>query len=294
MDIQFFQTFLMVAKLGNMTQAADRLNFTQPTVTGQIRSLERHFGAMLFERVGKKLYITEAGRKLIDYSERIVAAYNEAQEALVAYPGSIDLGVSTSMVNYLLLPVLQEFQSQVPKCSVTVEMCINPATVIKGVLENRFDLGFVQHKVAEKHLMQFEILKEQLVWAAHRKVVEKYRYSTDITDYPILVYKSGGFFRGLYEKILEGKNFNSIIEYTDSEVLKKAVLDGLGFGTLPLVMIKPFLDDGTLVEFGNMPRLDFGIWLILHKDKVLSRPAKNFFNLVRENRNFADESPAFP
>ena len=73
MDIQFFNTFLTVAKLGSMTQAAQRLNFTQPTVTGQIRTLEQEFGVRLFERVGKKLYITDAGRKLLDYAEKLMA-----------------------------------------------------------------------------------------------------------------------------------------------------------------------------------------------------------------------------
>ena len=56
MDIQLFRTFLLVAKLNNITQAAEQLNFTQPTVTAQIQTLEEHFGAALFERIGKKLY----------------------------------------------------------------------------------------------------------------------------------------------------------------------------------------------------------------------------------------------
>jgi DNA-binding transcriptional LysR family regulator len=61
MDIRLLQTFLLVSKIGNVTQAAEQLNFSQPTVTAQIRTLEEHFEVLLFERVGKKLYITEAG-----------------------------------------------------------------------------------------------------------------------------------------------------------------------------------------------------------------------------------------
>ena len=96
MDIQLFQTFLMVAKLGNMTQAAEQLNFTQPTVTGQIRALEQDFGVMLFDRVGKKLFITDAGRELIDYAEKLLTTYDEAQKALSAHPGNIKIGISTT------------------------------------------------------------------------------------------------------------------------------------------------------------------------------------------------------
>ena len=64
MDIQLLKTFCMVARLGNITQAAEQLNFTQPAVSAQIRTLEEHFGVPLFERIGKKLYITEAGSYL--------------------------------------------------------------------------------------------------------------------------------------------------------------------------------------------------------------------------------------
>jgi len=54
MDIQLFQTFVVVAELGNITQAAEKLNFTQPAVTAQIQALEESYGVLLFERIGKK------------------------------------------------------------------------------------------------------------------------------------------------------------------------------------------------------------------------------------------------
>lgn len=286
MDIQFFQTFLLVAKLGNMTQAAEQLNFSQPTITGQIRTLEQHFGVMLFDRVGKKLFITDAGRKLIDYAERLLTVYSEAQEALSVHPGNINLGIGITMVNYILMPLLQEFQQQVPKCSVTVEMCSNASAVVKGILENRFDLGFVagsQNGVSIDWLIEIEVCKEPLVWVAHKKVVEKYNYSTNIMDYPLLVYKAGSLFRILYEKALGRKNFEPTIEYTDSEVMKNAILQGLGCGALPLIMAKQLLKDGTLVEFTNILRLDFSIWIVFHRDKTLSRTAMNFLKILQEN-----------
>ena len=75
MDIQLFQTFCLVAKLNNITQAAEQLNFTQPAVTAQIRMLEERYGITLFERIGKKLYITEAGRAMLSNAETLLLAY---------------------------------------------------------------------------------------------------------------------------------------------------------------------------------------------------------------------------
>lgn len=282
MDIQFFQTFLTVAKLGNMTQAAEQLNFSQPTITGQIRALEQNFGIMLFDRVGKKLYITDAGRELTDYAERILSTYNEAQKALSAHPGNINLGIAITTVNYMLVPFLQKFQQQVANCSVSMEMCANSAAVIKGIVENRFDLGFVHNKVSAD-LNGFQVFKEQqLVWVVRPQLAEKYHYSTNILDYPILIYKAGGLFLTLCEKTLGLKQTVPTIEYSDSEAMKNAILQGLGCGALPLIMIKQLLDDGTLIEFTNVSRSVFSIWVVFHKDKVLSRAAMNLIRILQE------------
>lgn len=281
MDIQFFQTFLLVAKLGNMTQAAEQLNFSQPTITGQIRTLEQHFGVMLFDRVGKKLYITDAGRELVAYAERLLAVYDEAHRALSAHPGNISLGIATTTVNYMLVPFLREFQQQAPKCSVAMEMCPNSAAVIKGIMENRFDLGFVQNEVTADCLVGFEVFREELVWVGHPRLAEKFGHSANILDYPLLIYKAGGLFRTLYEKTLGRRKIEPTIEYSDSEAMKNAILQGLGCGALPMIMIRPFLEDGSLIEFTNIPRPAFSVWVVFHRDKTLSRAAMNLIKILQ-------------
>lgn len=282
MEIQFFRTFLTVAKLCNMTQAAEQLNFTQPTITGQIRALEQHFGIRLFDRVGKKLFITEAGRELIAYAEKLLSIYDEAHTVLSSRPGNIKLGIALALVNYILVPFLQKFQQQVSNCSVTMEMCINTAAVVKGIAENRFDLGFVQNEVAADYLTGFEIFKEQLVWVVHPNLAKTFNYSTNILDYPLLTYRTGGLFHTLYEEALGRLQQDvSTIEYSDSEAMKNAILQGLGCGALPFIMIKQFLEGGTLVEFANMPRPAFSVWVVFHKDKALTRETKSFIKILQ-------------
>ena len=281
MDIQFFQTFLMVAKLGNMTQAAEQLNFTQPTVTGQIHALEQDFGVMLFDRVGKKLFITEAGRQLVDYAERLLTTYDEAQKALSAHPGNIKIGIGTTTVNYILTPYLQAFQQQMPECSVTMEMRPNAAAVAKGIAENRFDLGLIQKELSVDYLTGFEVFKEQLVWVVHPTLAEKFKDSADISDYPLLIYKSGGLFRKLYEQTLGRKKNEPAIAYNDAEAMKNSILQGLGCGALPLNLAKQLLEDGSLIEFANIPRAAFSIWVVYHKEKMLSRAAMKLIKILK-------------
>lgn len=281
MDIQFFNTFLTVAKLGSMTQAAQRLNFTQPTITGQIRTLEQEFGVRLFERVGKKLYITDAGRKLLDYAEKLMALYDEAHEELRIQPEKVKLGLAAAMINYIMLPFLQEFQKRQPECSVSMEMCPNTAVVVKGLLENKFDLGFTQNEVSIESLTGFEVFKEELVWVVHQQAAKACQGSTNIADYPLLSYKKGGLFSTFYEKTLEKGRLKPVIEYSDSESMKNAILQGLGCGALPLMMIKPLLAEGTLIEFSSIDRSAFTIWVVYHRDKVLSPAAMNLLQIVQ-------------
>ncbi len=280
MDIQFFRTFLVVTRLGNMTQAAEELNFTQPTVTGQIRTLEQHFGNRLFDRIGKKLYITDAGRQLVPYAEKLLATYDEASKVLSVYPDSVSLGIATTTVNYILVPFLQEFERQAPDCTVSMEMCPNTPAVVKGLHENRFDLGFVQNGVAAEYLTGFEIYKVQLVWVVHPKLAEKHNFSTDLLDYPLLGYKKGGLSRTLCEQAIPGKP-EPRFEYSDAEAMKNAILQGLGCGALPAVMIGQALQDGTLREFAAAPRPAFSVWVAYHRDKTLSRAAQTLIKILQ-------------
>ena len=282
MDIQLFQTFLTVAKLGNMTQAASRLNFTQPAVTGQIRALEQHFGVLLFERVGKKLFITAAGRELISYAEKLMSAYAEAEQALSLHPSQINLGISAAMINHLMLPFLKKFQQQSPQCSVSLELCANASEVEEGILENRFDLGFIQNENTSPALTGFKLSEEELVWVIHPKLLEEHQHSSRLADYPLLSYRAGGLFYKLYEKTLGQKGVKATIEYSESEAMKNAILQGLGCGAMPLLLVRELLESGTLLEFANVPRSTFSIWTAFHKNKKQSRAVASLLSLLQD------------
>lgn len=282
MDVQFLKTFLLVAKLGNMTQAAEQLNFTQPTVTGQIRTLEQEFGVKLFDRMGKKLYITEAGRILIEYSEKIVMTYSEARQALISHPENIKIGIDTTTVNYMLAPYLQQFQKQCNHCAVSLEMCSHPSIVPKGILENRFDLGLIQKEVSVDYLTGFEVFIEQLVWVVHPQLAKVHNHSQDIGDYPLLGYRTGGLFRNLYEKALGAYPKEPRIVFNDAEAMKNSILQGLGCGALPFNMVKYLLAEHSLVEFANIPRTEFGVWVVYHKEKSLSENILRLIELLKK------------
>jgi DNA-binding transcriptional LysR family regulator len=290
-DIQFFRTFLVVVRLENMTQAAEQLNFTQPTITGQVRALEQHFGVMLFDRIGKKLYITEAGKALADYAEKILALHDEAQKAISVIPATIRLGIATTAVNYILAPYIQAFQKQEPHCSISMEMCPNSSVVVKGIMDNRFDFGFVQNEVTAEKLTGFEVFKDLLAWVVQPKLAAQYGGCGDAAEYPLLGYKRGGLFYELYEKALGRMKNAPVLEYSDSEAMKNAILQGLGVGALPMVMIGKHLDDKSLIELKQVPRQAFSVWAAFHKDKVLSRSAMQLIKILQKPAQIKKDIP---
>jgi DNA-binding transcriptional LysR family regulator len=288
MDIRIFQTFLVVAKLENITQAAEKLNFTQPTITAQIRALEESLGVELFERVGKKNFITEAGRQLIIYAGKLLNLYDEIQVSLQKFSADkapIKVGVSTSAGSYVLSNVLREFQNRVFEGKVSIEVCSNVPVVIKGLLTNDFDFAICHDRVNHTQILQFDLLTEKLVWVVHRNLYEKYKNQNNIFSYPFINFRQNCVYRLKYEKIIGEKKLNSAIECSDSEAVKKAVLDGLGVSVLPEILVDPFLKNGTLVEFKTAPKLQFTLSVLVHKDKVLLPAMKTFLLLLSECSN---------
>ena len=169
MDIRLFKTFLLVAELLNITRASEQLSFSQPAITAQICSLEDAFSVKLFERNGKRLTLTDAGKRMIDYAERIVSLYEETQNVMATFSHTgetIRLGVSTQMVNYFLPSILKELQVQMPSLAISVEVCMNTQEVLKGVLECRYDFGFIHGENTFKQIRQHGIWTEDVLWVA--------------------------------------------------------------------------------------------------------------------------------
>lgn len=288
MDIQLFRTFLLVAKLKNITQAADQLNFTQPAVTGQIRVLEEHYELILFERIGKKLYITQAGNELIAYAEKLLTAFdnlNTAMKSLSSFSPPIKLGASTTAASYFISPALLEFQSRGATGSVIVDICSNLPTTVKGLLDNSFDIAIVHDKISSSQIMQFELRQERLVWVVKRDLFVVNQQDQDIGHYPFINFRPGCVYRNMFEGTLKNKDVHAIIEYSDAEAIKRAVLDGVGASMLPYVLVESHLKDGTLIELTNVPQLTYTMSVAFHKNKVFTPAMKTLLAIFAEAGN---------
>lgn len=285
MDLRLVETFLSVAKTGNITQAAEKLNFSQPTVTAQIRTLEEHFGVLLFERVGKKLYITEAGRRFIRYAEQLLLIHGEAQAALqeYSYDKVIKIGLGTAVAAHMLSPVLREFQEHTPTVTVKIEHCFDLPITVKGILDNRFDVALVHDKICNNRIVQFDVAVQRLIWITHSSLIEK--YGDNIGHHPFIALRPGSIYRAKYDEVLREKAINPVLEYSDSEAILQAVRNGLGSGILPEVLVRKDVDEQTLVACDYAPKLNITFSVIFHRDKTFTSALRMLLAKIADHAN---------
>ena len=197
MDLRLLRTFQAVAELENITQAAERLNFTQPTVTAQIRQLEEHFGVRLFERLGKRLYITEAGRFLACQSASLLVLYEKLEAQMQDFTGrpeEVRLGISSPLMNYHLSSVVRHFRREKANLSLQVDLCLSGAEVENGLLNNRFDVGLLHEKPVSSLLSPFFWRKEAMIWVGCLDMVSLCQ-GKPLAEWPYLSFRPGTVMR---------------------------------------------------------------------------------------------------
>ena len=126
MNLNHLAIFHAVAQAGSMTQGAERLDISQPAVSKQVQELEHSLGVHLFDRIGRRVRLSQAGEILANYARMLFAVEHEAEEAMVDVRavgrGRLVIGASTTIGTYLLPGVLADFWRRYPKVELLVEI----------------------------------------------------------------------------------------------------------------------------------------------------------------------------
>ncbi|GIX29568.1 MAG: transcriptional regulator [Porticoccaceae bacterium] len=146
MDAQLLEAFLAVAETGSFSAAAERILITQPAVSKRIAQLEAQLGARLFDRLGRTVHLTEAGRALLPRAERILLEMRAAREAIRdlsgRVAGSLRLAISHHIGLHRLPPVLKTFLRANPGVSPEIAF-LDSEVACEGVLRGRYEVGVI-------------------------------------------------------------------------------------------------------------------------------------------------------
>ena len=291
MELRQLATFREVATTLSFTQAAATLGYVQSSVTAQIQALEADLGVPLFDRLGKRIVLTDAGRKLVGYAEKILALSDEAHSVIageVEPVGALTISAPESLCTYRLPTVLREFRRRYPQ----VQLTFSPAPSLdmrRRVSEGLLDLAFViEEPIQSVNLMAEALVREPILLLAppdHPLAAQREVHVADLAGVPMLLTEKGCTYRRLFEQALSagGIYLSTALEFSSVEAIKQCVMTGMGITVLPAMAVSRELAEGRLVVLRWAERpLEVLTQIIWHKDKWLS-PALNAFIEVTHN-----------
>lgn len=232
------KVFRVVARHLNFSRAAEELLLTQPAVTQQIKALEDEYGVPLFDRSGGRIALTAAGQALLPYAEKLKSIADEAYEAVSSaagtHAGSLHLGASQTIGQYLLPNLVAAFLRENPRISVTA-ISGNTDEMLEALAAHRIQLALIEGPALRKdiHLEPFMEDEMVLVVPASHEWAEREIDLRTLATQPLLIREYGSGSRRVVEAALakaglKAKDLNTTMELDSTEGLLNGVEAGLG------------------------------------------------------------------
>lgn len=265
-DLDRLLVFHAVAQAGSFTRAADLLHLTQPGISKHIKHLEEYLGVALFDRLGRKVALTQPGEILLQATEEIVALAGTAEQRIRdltgLHAGRLRLGASSPIGLYTLPRVLAAYRNNYP--SVNVTLAIAPSASIEAkVFANKIDVGLISGEVHDPRLFVGQFMSDDLVvivpgnhkWPSNRRVKAK-----DLLGETFIVSARGAGARAVVEERLRAKGIvlKNVLDFVNSEGVKHAVEAGLGISIQPRSIVQREVAAGSLRTL-NLADIDAGI-----------------------------------
>ena len=290
MDLRTLRTFLKAADLESFTKAAEELNYVQSTVTSQIQQLERELGFPLFDRIGKRVFLTPLGREFRPYAENVLAILQQAY-ALGKSPremqGTLRFGVLESLLFARMVNLLPHYQQLFP--NIDVQIVMGTASELYQQLDyNQIDMAYLSHDLnRDPDLVCTYQRKERIVFTAsqhHPLAGETYVSLEKFLSYPLIVTERTGVLYGRLSALAASNRLiptNTLIVNNTkaiAEILSRS--EGLSF--LPQYSITEELRQGTLVELSvDVPPQIYYSQVLYHRKKWVAPFMSDLVDLIR-------------
>lgn len=287
MTIRHLQIFIAVAETGSMSAAAKRLYISQPTVSQVIAGMEEEYGVLLFERLAKRLCITDAGSRLLGYARHAVALFDEMEDAVgrAARRRQLRVGASITVGACSLTEIVRRFEEKNPDSEVTV-FVDNTSVVEAKVLDSSLDLGLVEGHVSSDRLVVRPVIHDELVlvctpdhpFAGRGKVAVR-----DLDGQPFLLREAGSGTREQLDSILRDRNVHVRPKWIchSSDAILSAAIGGQGLAVLSRLLVREAEAQGLLsVLTLEDAKLDRSFQIIYHRNKYLSVQLQSFLREI--------------
>lgn len=291
MELRHLKTFSTVARLLSFSRAAEELHYAQSSVSAQISSLEEELDVQLFDRLGRRIMLTEAGerllsyaRKMLDLEEEALSEMSEGKEA----KGSLTIRVPETLCVYRFPELLQRFHAKAPAVALHFVTCAHE-TLARDLRKGVTDLAFLLTDAVSAGDLEVEALGiEPLALVSspdHPLAARDGLTTSDLEGQTLLLSRADCSYRRMLEQLMAEKKVppGTTLELNSVVAIKEGVARGLGVTLVPTVAVEDELREGSLVALPWSDGVDevatLMIWL---RDRWLSPTLQAFMDLARE------------
>ena len=283
------EVFLAIARAGNLTRAATHLNMSQSAASSALKDLENQFDLLLFDRVGKRLQLSDRGQQLRPTAERLMAMADDLEQSLLnnTSTGPLDIGATLSIGNYLAVQMVAKFKAQHADSPITLDV-ENTEHIAERVLNFELDIGMIEGEFQHPQLdIRPWRQDEMTVFCSPEHPLAKVQHLSDeeLTTTEWILRETGSGTRQAFDRAMSGllPEMNIALELQHTEAIKRAVQANLGIGCLSLMTLQDELDSGRLVRL-SVPGRDLTrtLYLIVHKEKYQTIGMRAWMRLCEE------------
>jgi DNA-binding transcriptional LysR family regulator len=291
MELRQLKIFRALAEELHFTKAAARVHCVQSNVTTQIRGLESELGTRLFDRLSKRVVLTDAGRRFLPYVERVLSTVEEGRTAVGQHAtpcGPLRIGTPESVLTYRLPGILGRFRKLYPKVELSFRPYLDLGLV--HLLESgELDLAvLMEDTIRHDRLKAVRLRNERLVFIAAPKhpLARKRRVTPhDLGGQTLLLTEAGCSYRTQLDQLLSvmGIRPESITEFSSVEAIKECVSLGMGLSLLPEIVVDRELARRQLVSLAWAgEEMGIATHVVWHKDKWISPALGAFVSLLEQ------------
>ncbi|EGT5469229.1 LysR family transcriptional regulator [Clostridioides difficile] len=289
MTIRSLEIFVKVAECGKMSEVARNMYITQSSVSQAISEIEKEYGVKLFDRISKKLYLTEAGKKLLGYGRHLLAVNEEMNDCMkhCAKNIRIRVGATVTVGTCVISPIMLELYKVNPL--IEPEVFVEDTRLIaKKLLNSELDIAIVEGKIKHPDIVTKSIINDNLVLICSHKHEFYKRDSIEVSELsnqPLIMRELGSGTRAQLEKQLKELKIPMNIRWScyNSEAILRAVVDNFGIAVISELLIEDYLKKHLLwacdIEGINLHRT-FDI--AYHRSKFFTENISAFFDISVE------------
>jgi DNA-binding transcriptional LysR family regulator len=293
MEDHKLRVFCAVADTKSFSKASELIHLTQPAVSLQVQAMEELYETRLFDRSGNSINLTPAGEILYKRAKEILALYAEAQkdisEITGSIKGSLSIGASSTIGNYLLPSIISAFKKKVPQVNISL-LVSNTKTITEKLNAGEIDIALVEGDVSKQRFAVDTLLSDELVvimspahpWAERRNIS-----GMDLIKEPLIMREEGSGTRQIILRHLEDHgiklaNLKISLVLGSTESIKSAVEEGVGVSIISAWAARQAIKHGVLkaITFKDI-KFQRNFSIISPKRNYCTHTAKEFLGFLK-------------